>query len=91
MQVIVFGLVGEQTVIRNILLMSAETALAQRDTSIQRKVSLRNELNREDSGYLSVIGTPAGTPSVMSRRQSRADQPQTLKGIPENCSEQEVS
>ena len=77
---------------KKVLLMSSETAIAQRDTSIPRKVSLRSELNREDSGYLSIIGTPAGTPSVMSvRRTSRADQPQTLKGIPENCLEQEVS
>ena len=72
--------------------MTTETATAQRDTSIPREVSLRGELNREDSGYLSIIGTPAGTPSVMSgRRTSRVDQPQPLKGIPEGCSEQEVS
>jgi len=71
--------------------MSKETALAPRDTS---KVSLRDELHREDSGYLSTTGTPAGTPSVMNgRRISRVDQPrdcQTLKGIPEGSSEQEV-
>ena len=78
--------------------MSKETATAestaQRDTNIPRKVSLLSELNREDSGYLSMIGTPAGTPSVMSsRRTSRVDQPRDsppLKGIPEGCSEQEL-
>ena len=75
--------------------MSKETASASRDASISRnKVSLRNELHREDSGYLSTTGTPAGTPSVMNgRRQSRVDVPrdcQTLQGIPEGSSEQEV-
>ena len=63
--------------------MSKETSTPRRDTSVQRKVSLSRALNREDSGYNSVIGTPAGTPAVMNRKTSRVEQNLPLEGIPE--------
>ena len=70
--------------------MSKENSTARRDASIPpRKVSLR----REDSGYNSVIGTPAGTPAVgMSRRTSRVEQNRDphLEGIPENYDHDQV-
>jgi len=59
--------------------MSKETDTTQRVANIPpRKVSLR----REDSGYTSIIGTPADTPCVMSGRKSSRAEP-SLEGIPE--------
>ena len=63
--------------------MSEDTSTAQRDTCIRRRVSLSQALNREDSGYNVVIGTPAGTPAVMNRKTSRVEQNLPLEGIPE--------
>ena len=72
---------------RNSQQMSRETDTTQVVNNIPRTVSLC----REDSGYLSIIGTPAGTPCVINgRKMSRTDPPRdptVLKGIPEGCPE----
>lgn len=64
--------------------MSKEIETTQnRPTSVPRKVSL----NREDSGYNSIMGTPADTPCVVQNGRKISRQEFPLEGIAEDNSD----